>query len=60
MKAKIKVRATDSSKPVLMPGKRVLVDGKDVRVIGIEVVEVPNDLYYRHRIKAGDLVLVEE
>jgi hypothetical protein len=59
----LRVRAAHPDRPVPIPGvKRQLgEDGRDVHVIRSDaVVEVESTRYYRRRIAAGDLVLVEK
>jgi len=54
------VRAADPSKPVFKAGytrRELDKDGNDIHVIRGEVVEVPNNIYYRRRLADGDLVV---
>lgn len=59
MKKNLKVKA--ASDPVFLEGKaRVLDDqGRDTTVIGFLPVEVPNTLYYRNRLRSGELIEVK-
>lgn len=62
--ATIKVRAARADTPVPMPRKARNIDkktGRDLTLIYADApVEVPNDAYYRRRIRKGDLVIVAE
>ena len=44
--------------PVAIPGKlRTFVDGRDMSMVySDQVVEVPNDAYWRKRLRCGDVI----
>lgn len=58
----LKVKAADPKKPVFLPGqkRRLSADGREIGVIQDELLEVPNERYYRRRIEAGDLILIDD
>ncbi len=60
-KQTLQVKAVAHPVPKIRTRVRTDRDGKDLTMIHVEdgVVEVPNDLYYRKRIAAGDLAEVE-
>lgn len=58
----IRVKAADPKKPVFLPGqrRRLNAEGREISVIQDELLEVPNERYYRRRIEAGDLIAVDD
>lgn len=63
MTTTLRVRAAHPDRPVFQPGMRRTIadDGREMSAIyADQVVEVPNERFYRRRIAVGDLVLVTE